>query len=71
MDKNLELEACKSAFHKIADWIQTRKLTEKTCLTDQATGGFNLACDFLTHELHKLASLDNEKFLNSYKKDIE
>lgn len=62
-NKDLQIRALKTSMLKIADWTEGRKLDKGSCLTDHATGGFNLACDFLANELRKMAELDNQELL--------
>lgn len=62
-NKQLQIDAARAAMRKVADYIESRKLTGKACLTPEATGGYNLACDFLAHELRKMAEAPNEKLL--------
>ncbi len=53
---------------KIAGFIESRKMDLVcSCLTKDATIGFNLACDFLAHELRKIRELsDWQKETSSY-----
>jgi len=53
---------------KIASFIGSRKMElVHSCLTKDATMGFNLACDFLSHELRKIRELSEwEKESSEY-----
>ncbi len=43
---------------KIARWIETRRLDDDAnCLIPDAQQGFNLACEFLSHELRKMREM--------------
>lgn len=40
---------------KVAAWVESRKLsTESSPLVSDATGGFNLACDFISNEIKRM-----------------
>lgn len=57
---------------KISHWIASRKFEMMhSCLTKDATMGFNLACDFLSHELMKIREateykVDDQKYQTAY-----
>jgi len=55
-------EIVRHTIARIAVWIKSRKLEQGT-LTEHATDGFNLACDFLSHELTKLQEFHNKDIL--------
>lgn len=55
-------EIVRHTIGRISVYIKSRKLEQGT-LTEQATGGFNLACDFLADELLKLQEFHNKEFL--------
>jgi len=49
---------------KLAAWIRNRKITEDgSVIKKDAAMGFNLACDFLSHELNKMKEITNEDIL--------
>ena len=43
---------------QVAAWIASRKIDPlSSCLTPDTTDGFNLACDFMSHELRKIREM--------------
>lgn len=49
---------------RIADYISARKIDQNdSTFVKDAAGGFNLACDFLTHELRTMASKETQELL--------
>lgn len=63
--KNLtddEISMIREIISRLSMYIKEKKISEGT-LTDQATGGFNLACDFISDDLRKMADFDTSKLL--------
>lgn len=54
---------------QIAKWIESRKLdpTFNAPLIPDAVAGFNLACEFLSHELRRMRELNNWSKESGYK----
>ena len=51
-------QAVDTTLLKVAAWIEGRKMQKlHSALVPDATDGFNLACDFLAHELRKMREL--------------
>jgi hypothetical protein len=49
---------------RIADYISARKIDPNdSTLVKNAADGFNLACDFLAHELRAMASKETQELL--------
>lgn len=56
------MQIVRETIGRIATYIKGRKLDEGT-FTKDATAGFNLACDFLSHELFKMQEFNNKDIL--------
>lgn len=56
-------EIIRHTIARIAIWVKGRKLGPGA-LTEHATDGFNLACDFLSHELMVMQEYKNKDILN-------
>jgi hypothetical protein len=66
MNEEEKKHVARVVMQRVALFIEGRKFEPgRSCLTEQAAGGFNLACDFLAHELKRLASVDNEAFIDA------
>lgn len=55
-------EIARTTIARLALWVKERKL-EQGLLTEDATAGFNLACDFLSHEMMKIQEFQNRGIL--------
>lgn len=59
---NERKEIVREVILRVSSWIKDRKMHDGL-LTEDATQGFNLACDFLSHELMKLQEFENQDVL--------
>ena len=62
-----EKQAVDITILKIASYISNRKMCmDSSALVPDATMGFNLACDFLAHEIRKMREMTEWRKENGY-----
>lgn len=64
-EQEKKIAELRAVLARISFYIKSKKLdVDGSCLTKEATLGFNLACDFIADDLIKLQNYENKDILD-------